>query len=90
MLTSDRKSTPMLPTDRASPMDFKAATDELTRCPTLDDVAAECQVAPNTIRRARMTGDGSRPAPAGWERAVAKLARARAAELEELAAELEG
>lgn len=71
-------------------MDFKEATDQLTRCPTLADVAEACGVAPNTVRRARMTGEGSRPAPDNWRPALAKLARSRAAELEELAEELEG
>lgn len=73
-------------------MDFRAATDRLTDCATLADVARELDVAENTVARARMdpASPNARNAPDGWEAAVAKLARARAARLLALAEELEG
>lgn len=72
-------------------MDFKTATDKLAECPTHEDVARAIGVSVQTVRQARMEADaaGSRPAPAGWRRAVAKIARERAAELVKLAEKLE-
>ncbi len=73
-------------------MTFKNATDRLTECVRLADVAEELDVAENSIARARMdaTSPNSRNPPPGWQAAIAKLARARAAELLELAEELDG
>lgn len=74
--------------------DFKNATDQATgACITLADVASAAGVSDNAIRRARLdpaSGDSYRSPPAGWEAALAKLARERAAELVKLAEELEG
>jgi hypothetical protein len=72
-------------------MDFTAATDRLTACPSHNDVAREAGVSVQTIRQARLAPDhpNNRPPPGNWEPVVAKLARARAAELVELAEELE-
>ncbi len=74
-------------------MDFRTATDRATgACITLDDVADATETSSNLIRRARMAPDneGHRKPPRGWEPAIAKLARARAAELHELARAAEG
>ena len=73
--------------------DFKTASGRATEtCITLSDIATACDVADNTIRRARMDPSSSnyRTPPAGWEKAIAKLARERARELVKLADELEG
>ena len=71
-------------------MDFKEATDRLTECPTLEELAAELGVALNTIARARMdpSSPNARSAPPGWEKAVAKLAEKRGRESLKLANEL--
>ena len=73
-------------------MDFVRATDALTSCHSHNDVAKALDVSVQTVRQARMNpaADGHRPAPEGWQNAIAKLARARAAQLEALADELEG
>lgn len=74
-------------------MDFNTATDRATgACITLDDVAREIGNSSNLIRRARMSpdSDGYRRAPTNWPKAIAKLARKRAAKLLKLAEELEG
>lgn len=70
---------------------FITATNALKDCPTLATLAREMGVAPNTIRQARLSPDAAsyRAPPAGWEAAVAKLARKRAAELLRLAEQLE-
>jgi hypothetical protein len=49
-------------------------------------------VARNSVARARLSPKSKnvRPSPAGWEKAIAKLALERAAELVRLAKELEG
>jgi len=73
-------------------MDFNEATEILTkRCPTLSAVAKEAGVSDGLIRQARLDPDTDsyRRPPQGWEAAVASLARARAAELVKLAADLE-
>ncbi len=76
--------------------DFSDATDRLTRAVTLADVAAEAGVSEATIRRARTdperrTGTTMvyRSPPKDWPAVVARLARARAAELLKLAADLD-
>ena len=74
-------------------MDFKTASDRVTgACVTLDDIAVAAGVSDSLIRRARLDPAGSsfRRPPAGWEKAIAKLARERAGELLKLAEELEG
>jgi hypothetical protein len=73
-------------------MNFVSATDRLTTCPSHADIAREAGVSVQAVRQARMypQAEGYRSPPAGWESAVARLARARAAELVKLADELEG
>ena len=74
-------------------MEFQEASDRATgACITLADIAKECGTAPQTLRRARIDSESPnyRRPPDGWEAAIAKLARERAAELVELAEELEG
>ncbi len=73
-------------------MDFKTASDRVTgACVTLDDIAVAAGVSDSLIRRARLDPEGPsfRRPPDGWEKAIAKLARERAAELVNLAEELE-
>ena len=72
-------------------MDFKAATDRMTATITLADLSAEMGTSNATVRQARLDPRGSsyRTPPAGWEKAIAKLALERAAELVRLAKELE-
>lgn len=73
-------------------MDFIAATDQLSRKVSHEDLAGELGVSLAAIRQARMDpdSDGYRRPPDGWKAAVAGLARRRAGELLELAAHLEG
>ena len=74
-------------------MDFREASSRaIGSCITLADIADELGPAPQTIRRARLDSKtrGYRPAPDGWEKAIAKLARERGGELVKLAEELEG
>lgn len=70
-------------------MDFKTATDRLTRTVTLADIAKAAGVSANAIRRARLETAEARKPPAGWQAVVAQLARARARELDALARQLE-
>ena len=72
-------------------MDFTTACDRLTDCPTHDDIARAADIGVQTVRQARMdpTAAGYRSPPAGWEQAIAKLARETAGELMKLAEELE-
>ena len=80
-------------------MDFVTASDRLADCPTHSDLAAvlargtEERIPPllQRIRQARLDPSHAnrRPAPDGWESAIAKLARDRAGELVKLAEELE-
>ena len=74
-------------------MDFRGASGRATgACITLADIAKEVDIAPQTLRRARLDSKtrGYRPPPQGWQKAIAKLARERAGELVKLAEELEG
>lgn len=68
-------------------MNFKMATDRLTKKITADDIAEAFGVARNTIARARL--DPSSPAyrspPGEWEKVLARLATERIVELRELA-----
>lgn len=72
-------------------MNFKAATDRLITRVTLPEIAAACGASVNSIERARMdpASGAYRTPPAGWELAVAKLARERSSELQSLAEDLE-
>jgi hypothetical protein len=74
-------------------VDFKTASDRATgACITLADIADAAGVPHQSLRRARVdpTSASYRRPPEGWEKAIAKLAEARAAELARLAAELRG
>jgi hypothetical protein len=77
--------------DMGNEVDFKAATDQLITRVTLPEIAAACGSSVNSIERARMDPESSsyRTPPAGWELAVAKLARERSGELQSLAEHLE-
>jgi hypothetical protein len=68
-------------------MHFKEATDALAGGVTHEELAAELGISVQRIRQARLEpgSAGYRPAPAGWEGAVARLARKRGGELEALA-----
>lgn len=72
-------------------MEFNEATDQLTQCVSLADLARELRASYGLIRQARMdpTSPSYRRPPEGWEAAVAKLAGVRAAELLNLKRELE-
>ncbi len=71
-------------------MDFKEATDLLGRVVTQEEIAAAAGVSHAAVRQARLDPSNSsyRRPPEGWEGAIARLARERAAELEQLAEEL--
>lgn len=74
-------------------MEFKDATDcMMARGIALPEIAAAVGVAYTTVRASRLARGSSsrRPPPDGWEKALAKLARKRARELDKLASELEG
>lgn len=72
-------------------MTFSEASAELKRCPTDEDLAGELGVSVQSVRQARMeeTSASYRSPPPSWPAAIARLARARAAELEQLAERLE-
>jgi hypothetical protein len=72
-------------------MNFREATDRLSPCVTQEAIAAAAGVTRNTIKRARLPGDSEhrRPPPRKWAEILAQLARARAAELNEVADQLE-
>ena len=71
--------------------DFKTTSDELRRPVTLLEMANECGISVQSIERARLEeGSGAYlPPPRFWKGELAYLARERAAELVELADELE-
>ena len=73
-------------------MDFKTATDTLSRTLTQAEIAEVASVSHAAIRQARLDPQAAsyRPPPRGWDQAIAKLARERAGELVNLAEELEG
>ena len=73
-------------------MDFTQATDRLAECPTHKDISDVLDIDVQRIRQARLAQGHTnrRPAPDGWEKAIAQLARERAGELVKLAEELEG
>lgn len=72
-------------------MDFKAATDILTRRITADEIADAAGVSISSIARARLDSASSayRSPPEDWENVLARLARGRSEDFAELAAELE-
>ncbi len=72
-------------------MDFRKATDALVDCCRLHDVAAALNCSYSTVTQARMDMENRafRTPPLGWQKALAKLARQRAKELEQLAEQLE-
>lgn len=71
-------------------MDFVKATDALFTQLTASHLAKEMGLAPQTIRKARVSSDSvaSRNPPQGWEKAARKLAEAQAAHFTKLAARL--
>jgi len=71
-------------------IDFIGATDALFARTGPDDLAKELGCAPNSIRQARMDAGkaGHRSPPPGWEVAIARLARQKAAQLQKLADKL--
>ena len=70
-------------------MEFKTATTELMKHVGLRQLAEELGVSRNLLSRARLKKNGHyRTPPAGWQKALAQLARRRAKELEQLAKEL--
>ena len=71
-------------------MDFKSATDILTRGPsvTLARIAERFGVQLATIARARIDTDNRRSPPGNWQSVIAEMAEAHARELEERAREL--
>jgi hypothetical protein len=72
-------------------MDFKSATDRLTERITADEIAQAFGVARNSIARARLDPSSSayRSPPDRWRVVLARLARERSSELNELANDLE-
>ena len=69
--------------------DFQSATDALLAAPKLEElaVAIGCSIA--SVKQARMKAEtGRRSPPPGWEAAVARLARQKAAQLQKLADKL--
>lgn len=79
----------LYPTD--AHMDFKVATDILTRRITADEIAAAAGVSISSIARARLDPASSayRSPPEDWETVLARLARERTEEFKELAEQLE-
>lgn len=73
-------------------MDFRAAVKTLGGAYTQQDIADALGVSWHTVKQASLPTDssGHRNPPEGWEARLAKLARERAGELDDLATELEG
>jgi hypothetical protein len=71
--------------------DFKTASDELRRPVTFQEMANECGVSVESLQRSMLaeTSQAYLPPPRFWKGDLAHLARQRAAELVELADELE-
>lgn len=72
-------------------MDFKEATDILTRRITADEIAEAAGVSISSIARARLDPSSSayRSPPENWRPVLARLARERITELIEYADSLE-
>jgi hypothetical protein len=68
-------------------VDFKTATDILTKRITADEIAEASGVSISTIARARLasTSSANRAPPPGWREAVRQLAEERSRELRVLA-----
>jgi hypothetical protein len=68
-------------------MDFKEATDILTRRITADEIAEAAGVSISSIARARLDASSSayRSPPENWGPVLARLARERIRELQDLA-----
>jgi hypothetical protein len=64
-------------------MDFKTATDRVAGCISHAEIAEAAGVSVQTIRQARLdpSAPGHRPAPAGWQEVLARLARDRSLQL---------
>ena len=69
------------------PIDFKTATDSLFAKIGAEDLADAMKCSEQSIKQARMGGDtqGRRAPPLGWEAAVLRLAKQRAAHFQRLA-----
>lgn len=69
------------------PTDFVSATDQLFEKTGPEDLAAILGCAATSVRQARVEAGkkGYRSPPPGWEAAVARLARQKAAQLQKLA-----
>lgn len=72
-------------------MEFRDAVDRIRECPTREEIAGAIGVSIHSVIQAMLPegSQGRRPAPAGWQAAVAKLARQRSAELQKLAEQIE-
>lgn len=72
-------------------MDFKAATDILTRRITADEIAEAAGVSISSIARARLDPASSayRSPPDDWETVLARLASGRSEDLKALAEQLQ-
>jgi hypothetical protein len=68
-------------------MDFKAASAELKRCTTDQEIADAAGVSLQLIRQAKLPPDNPsrRDPPANWRKVLSDLARTRAADLQKLA-----
>jgi hypothetical protein len=77
--------------NRDKAVNYKDATDRLFERITAEDLAAELSVSQNAVARARLDPStrGYRPAPSGWEQAVARLAEIQANRLLALKREIE-
>jgi len=71
-------------------LDFRGATEALFDRVTIEDLAAELDLKPQTIKQARLAEDanGHRSPPANWEAAVVRLAKRRAEQFRKLAERL--
>lgn len=76
---------------RGTNVDFKTATDILTRRITADEIADAAGVSISSIARARLDPASSayRSPPEDWESVLARLARGRSEDFKELAEQLE-
>lgn len=73
-------------------MDFKEATDILTRRITADEIAEAAGVSISSIARARLDPSSSayRSPPENWQPVLARLARERIEELAAFMKEVKG
>ena len=72
-------------------MDFREATDRVSGCITLAEIARAAGCSEGLVRQARLdpSSVSYRKPPANWREILIRLARARGGELEGLADELE-